>query len=102
MINVKEVDSVHGLEDNTIHIDRVRDGLLFRGLRPWYDTARKQQELGRTMPILRRSIRQAEEARRKQAGMVVGLTHSRGVVGVMPSDPGREGTRRGQQKHAEG
>ena len=32
-----------------------------------------------------RSFQQAEEARRKYGGMVVGLTHSRGVAGVMPS-----------------
>ncbi len=31
-----------------------------------------------------RSFQQAEEARRKYGGMVVGLTHIRGVVGVMP------------------
>ncbi len=31
-----------------------------------------------------RSFQQAEEARRKYGDMAVGLTHSRGVVGVMP------------------
>ena len=31
-----------------------------------------------------RSFRQAEEARRKYGDMAVGLTHSRGVDGVMP------------------
>ncbi len=30
------------------------------------------------------SFQQAEEARRKYDGMAVGLTHSRGVAGVMP------------------
>ena len=33
-----------------------------------------------------RSFQQAEEARRKYGDMVVGLTHSRGVVGVMPDE----------------
>jgi hypothetical protein len=33
-----------------------------------------------------RSFQQAEEARRKYGDMVVGLTRSRGVVGVMPSE----------------
>ena len=33
-----------------------------------------------------RSFRQAEEARRKYGDMVVGLTRSRGVVGVMPGE----------------
>ena len=32
------------------------------------------------------SFRQAEEARRRYGGMAVGLTHSRGVVGVMPGE----------------
>ncbi len=32
------------------------------------------------------SFQQAEEARRKYGDMVVGLTHSRGVVGVMPGE----------------
>ncbi len=50
-----------------------------------------------------RSFQQAEEARRKYGDMVVGLTHSRGVVGVMPgasppfllSQESRGDTRRG-------
>jgi len=33
-----------------------------------------------------RSFQQAEEARRKYGDMVVGLTHSRGVVGAMPGE----------------
>ncbi len=33
-----------------------------------------------------RSFQQAEEARRTYGDMVVGLTHSRGVVGVMPGE----------------
>jgi len=33
-----------------------------------------------------RSSQQAEEARRKYGDMVVGLTRSRGVVGVMPGE----------------
>ena len=33
-----------------------------------------------------RSFQQAEEARRKYGDRVVGLTHSRGVVGVMPGE----------------
>ncbi len=42
-----------------------------------------------------RSFQQAEEARRKYGGMVVGLTHSRGVVGVMPVASRRFGTLEG-------
>ena len=42
-----------------------------------------------------RSFQQAEEARRKYGDMVVGLTHSRGVVGVMPGEFQRAGTLEG-------
>jgi len=41
------------------------------------------------------SFQQAEEARRKYGDMVVGLTHSRGVVGVMPGESQRAGTLEG-------
>ena len=49
IIDIKEVDSFHGLEDRMICIVMVRYGLLFRGLRPWYDIGWNLQELGRTM-----------------------------------------------------
>ena len=42
-----------------------------------------------------RSFQQAEEARRKYDDMVVGLTHSRGVVGVMPGESRSAGTLEG-------
>jgi hypothetical protein len=51
IINVKEVDSFHLLEDSMIYHVMVRDRLLFRGLRPWYDIARKLQELGRSCKL---------------------------------------------------
>ena len=41
------------------------------------------------------SFQQAEEARRECGDMVVGLTHSRGVVGVMPGESQRAGTLEG-------
>ena len=41
------------------------------------------------------SFQQAEEARRKYGGMAVGLTHSRGVVGVMPGESRKVGTLEG-------
>jgi hypothetical protein len=41
------------------------------------------------------SFQQAEEARRRYGGMAVGLTHSRGVVGVMPVASRRFGTLEG-------
>jgi len=42
-----------------------------------------------------RSFQQAEEARREYGDMVVGLTHSRGVVGVMPGESQRAGALEG-------
>ncbi len=42
-----------------------------------------------------KSFQQAEEARRKYGDMVVGLTHSRGVVGVIPGESQRAGTLEG-------
>jgi len=39
-----------------------------------------------TAPAQKGRFQQAEEVRRKYSGMVVGLTHSRGVVGVMPDE----------------
>jgi len=41
------------------------------------------------------SFQQAEEARRKYGDMAVGLTHSRGVAGVMPGASRRFGTLEG-------
>ncbi len=41
------------------------------------------------------SFQQAEEARRKYGDMVVGLTHSRGVVGVIPGESQRTGALEG-------
>jgi hypothetical protein len=45
--------------------------------------------------VPKRSFQQAEEARRKYGDMVVGLTHSRGVVGVMPDESRCVGTLEG-------
>ena len=50
--------------------------------------------------VLKRSLQQAEEARRRYGGMAVGLTHSRGVDGVMPieSPDSLEGVSRRTQR----
>ena len=45
--------------------------------------------------VAHRSFQQAEEARRKYGDMVVGLTHSRGVIGVIPGESRRAGTLEG-------
>jgi hypothetical protein len=93
--NVEEADSFHVLEGRIICIAKARDGLLLRGLSPWHDTAWKHQELGRTMSFPVRSHQRAEEARRRYGDMVVGLTHSRGVIGVMPDESGSRRTLEG-------
>jgi hypothetical protein len=46
-----------------------------------------------TVPI--RSSQQAEEARKGYGGMVVGLTHNRGVIRVMPGEPRKLGALEG-------
>ena len=94
-VNVEEVDSFHLLEDSRICTAMVRDRYFLRGLSPWHDTERRHQELGRTMSFPERSFQQAGEVRREYGGMVVGLTHSRGVVGVMPDAFIKEGTLEG-------
>jgi hypothetical protein len=45
--------------------------------------------------VLKRSLQQAEEARRKYGDMAVGLTHSRGVGEVMPIEYREPGTLEG-------
>ena len=47
-----------------------------------------------------RSFQQAEEARRKYGDMVVGLTRSRSVVGVIPGESRRFGTFEGVSSKA--
>ena len=118
---VKEVDSLHILEDSIIYLDKARDGLLFRGQSPWYDTERKLQKLGRALiffvkksTLCGRVLDQKSELievnispklairnkryskvgydKLKKRGLfndvkAVGLTHSRGVAGVMSCEP---------------
>ena len=48
------------------------------------------------------SFQQAEEARRKYGDMAVGLTHNRGVVGVMPGEFRRFGTLEGVSSKTQG
>ena len=45
--------------------------------------------------VLKRSLQQAEEARRRYGGMAVGLTHGRGVNGVMSIESQEPGTLEG-------
>ena len=50
--------------------------------------------------VPRGSFRQAEDVRREYGGMVVGLTHIRGVVRVMPDEPGKSGALEGVSSSA--
>jgi len=83
--NVKEADSFHMLEGNMIYFDKVRNKLLFRGLRQWYDIERKLYELGRTKLLPKNWIYIFNPKKRENidGNLVVGLIHSKGVVGVM-------------------
>jgi hypothetical protein len=97
IINVKEVDSFHILEDNTIYVVLVRDRLLFRGLRPWYDIGRKLQELGRPCLLLGdRTFANNQEKRECGEGKQgVGSTHSRGVVSLTGDELDSQGHSKG-------
>ena len=66
--NIKEVDSVHLLEDSMIYRDMVSDKSLFRGLSPWYDIARRLQELGRTISF---SEEASNKLKRQGRGMAI-------------------------------
>lgn len=84
------------LEDNIDYFAKVRNSLLFRGLRQWYGTEWKLQELevsqvrlsGRSEVFPRKRIFVANLKKRenKDDALEVGLIHSRGVTGVMPSE----------------
>ncbi|MFB0555860.1 MAG: hypothetical protein ACETWQ_21350 [Phycisphaerae bacterium] len=50
--------------------------------------------------VLKRSLHQAEEARRGYGGMAVGLTYSRGVNGVLPIESQEPGTLEGVSSKA--
>jgi len=97
--NIEGVDSVHVLEDRTVYTAKARYILSFRGLSPWYGTARKLQELGRACINSGSNRIAANNPQRRgsrERVQAVGPTHSRGVAEVMLSEP-RSGTRRGWQ-----
>jgi hypothetical protein len=131
IINVREVDSFHLLEDRMRYTVMERYITLFRGLSPWYDIERKLQELGRAriyhrirtcfcgqvrpkcvrvcVSKHRRLHRRKEQSWRREVVdndklkrrgvaeyiLAVGLTHSRGVIGVTPYESRNEGHSKG-------
>jgi hypothetical protein len=88
IFNIEEADSFHLLEGRISCTVMARCGLLFRGLRPWYDTERKLSEPGRPVQFLREQIPGNNLKRRgfRDDCAGVGLIHSRGVTGVMPCE----------------
>jgi len=56
-----------------------------RGLSPWRANELSILELGRTEAFRTEAAEEAEEVTKQYGVSVVGLTHSRGVAGVMPS-----------------
>ena len=86
--DVEEADSFHLLEGSISYAVKARCGLLFRSLRPWYDTEGKLSEPGRPVQFLCEQI-PGNNPKRKGFGdgcAGVGLIHSRGVAGVMPCE----------------
>ena len=55
-----------------------------RGLSPWRANELFILELGRTEAFRMEAAKEAEEVTKQYGVSVVGLTHSRGVAGVMP------------------
>ena len=66
-----------------------------RGLSPWRANELFILELGRTEAFRTEAAKEAEEVTKQYGVSVVGLTHSRGVTGVMPSEPRWFGTLEG-------
>ena len=66
-----------------------------RGPSPWQVIQRFASELGRAVPFPTEASNEAEEARRRYGGMAVGLTHGRGVNGVMSIESQEPGTLEG-------
>jgi hypothetical protein len=106
-INIEGADSLHILEGRMIYTDMVRFKLSLRGLSPWYGIEWKLQELGRAcISSFRRIVANNPERRGSSENMqAVGLTHSRGVIGVMPDEPEKRHSkglailRKGKEKH---
>jgi hypothetical protein len=66
-----------------------------RGLRPWRVIRGFTTELGRTISFLKEASNEPKRQRRKYGGMVVGLTHIRGVNRVTPIESREPGTLEG-------
>jgi hypothetical protein len=66
-----------------------------RDLSPWRANELSILELGRTEAFRTEAAKEAEEVTKQYGVSVVGLTHSRGVTGVTPSESRWFGTLEG-------
>jgi len=66
-----------------------------RGRRPWRVIRGFTTELGRTISFPKEASNEPKRQRRKYGGMVVGLTHIRGVNRVTPIESRESGTLEG-------
>jgi hypothetical protein len=66
-----------------------------RGRRPWRVTQGFTAELGRAISLPKEASNEPKRRRRKYGDMAVGLTHIRGVNGVMPIESQEPGTLEG-------
>ncbi len=94
---VREVDGFLAPENKMRHTVTARYVSLSRGLRPWYDTEWNLWELGRSgqFPQVRISTDNLKKRGSGDDCPEVGLTHSRGVIGVMSYESGSEGYSKG-------
>jgi hypothetical protein len=84
--HIRKADGFHVPEGRTGCTAKVRVHRLPRGLRPWYGNEWMVRELGISV-LLPEYVQAADNPERRGSGagdMEVGLTHSRGVAGVMP------------------
>ncbi len=88
-LNIERADSVHLLEGRMSYSDKVSDSLSLRGLSHWYGIVWRSQELGRACINFSKRIAVNDLKKRGSSERIqaVGLTHSRGVIGVMPDEP---------------
>ncbi len=87
--NIKRADRVHCLEGRINYTVMVRYILSLRGLSHWYGIGWKSQELGRACInfYIGIAINNSERRGSSERVQAVGLTHIRGVIGVMSDEP---------------
>ena len=83
-----------------LHAIKASVSATCRGRRPWRVIRGFTTELGRTISFSKEASNEPKRQRRKYGGMVVGLTHSRGVNGVMAIESQEPGTLEGVSSKA--